>query len=231
MAVRVIEVHESVFAEKDRIARETRHLLKAQGTFMVNLMASPGAGKTTTLLRTFNVLREEYSCGVMEADIDATVDADRMQAAGVRTIEVHTGGACAMDAVMTRDALQAFDTKDLDLLVLENVGNLVCPAEEDVGASCRVNILSVPEGDDKPLKYPLMFEVCDAVLINKIDAEAYFDFDRERAAANIRLRNPDAEIFFVSAKTGEGFDAWTDYLRGKIREWKSSAQVTGNEIT
>ena len=220
MAVRVIEVHESVFAEKDRIARETRRLLKAQGTFMVNLMASPGAGKTTTLLRTFNVLREEYSCGVMEADIDATVDADRIQAAGVRTIQVHTGGACAMDAVMTRDALQAFDTKDLDLLVLENVGNLVCPAEEDVGASCRVNILSVPEGDDKPLKYPLMFEVCDAVLINKIDAEAYFDFDRERAAANI-----------VSAKTGEGFDAWTDYLRGKIREWKSSAQVTGNEIT
>ena len=232
MAVRVIEVHESVFAEKDRIARETRRLLKAQGTFMVNLMASPGAGKTTTLLRTFKALRDAYSCGVMEADIDATVDADRMQDAGVRTMQVHTGGACAMDAVMTRDALQAFDTKDLDLLVLENVGNLVCPAEEDVGAACRINILSVPEGDDKPLKYPLMFEVCDAVLINKIDAEAYFDFDRERAAANIRLRNPNAEIFFVSAKTGEGFDAWTDYLRRKIGEWQSGAQAaddhTGN---
>ena len=220
--VRVIEVHEGVFAENDRIAAATRRQLSAQKTFMINLMASPGAGKTTTLLRTFAALKDEFSIGVMEADIDATIDAERMQAAGARSIQVHTGGNCAMDAEMTRDALQEFPTEDLDLLVLENVGNLVCPAETDTGATVNVEILSVPEGDDKPLKYPLMFQVCDVVLINKIDTREYFPFDDEAVKARIHALNPNAEIFFLSAKTGEGFDAWTDWLRGRLLETKSN---------
>lgn len=221
--LKIIDVHESVFANKDRIAEETRRKLHDQGTFLVNLMASPGAGKTCTLLRTFRELRDELRIGVMEADIDAQVDAERMQAEGMRTIQVHTGGACAMDAVMTRDALREFHTEDLDLLFLENVGNLVCPAEEDVGSSARVVILSVPEGDDKPEKYPLMFRVADVVLINKIDAMEYFDFDRERAIRNIRLRNPEAEIIFLSAKTGEGFDTWIRWLRQAVQSWQYNA--------
>lgn len=219
--LRVIDVHQSVYAVNDELAARVRSKLKKDQTFMVNLMASPGAGKTTTLLRTIDRLREKYAIGVMEADIEATVDAEKMQKAGVRSIQVHTGGQCAMDAEMTAQAIKEFQTEDLDLLFLENVGNLVCPAETDTGASVNVAILSVPEGDDKPLKYPLMFEVCQAVLINKIDAKAYFSFDDEKVAERIHARNPLARIFFVSAKTGEGFEEWTAWLDGQISEWNA----------
>ena len=174
---RVINVNVGVFDKNDRVADANRAKLRAQKTFMLNVMASPGAGKTTTLLATIAALKDKYKIGVMEADIDATVDAETMANAGVRSIQVHTGGECAMDAEMTRQALEEFPTEDLDLLFLENIGNLVCPAETDTGASKNIEILSVPEGDDKPLKYPLMFEVCHAVLINKIDTTDYFPFD------------------------------------------------------
>lgn len=216
--VRVIDVNVGVFAENDRIANEVRERNRANGTLLVNLMASPGAGKTTTLLRTVAALRDEVGTGVMEADIDATVDAERMQAAGVRTIQVHTGGECAMDAAMTRQALDEFDAGDLDLLFLENVGNLVCPAEQDTGADLNVEILSIPEGDDKPLKYPLMFEVCQAILVNKTDARSFFPFDDGAFVERVRALNPKAEIFFLSAKTGEGFGPWLDWLRERIAE-------------
>ena len=216
---KVIEVHQSVYAINDAIAEETRQRLKKEKTFMINLMASPGAGKTTTLLRTIQMLGGRYRIGVMEADIDATVDAEKMEQAGVRSIQVHTGGECAMDAEMTMQAMDEFGTSDLDLLVMENVGNLVCPAETDTGASRNVAILSVPEGDDKPLKYPLMFEVCHAVLINKIDTRAYFPFDDEAVKERILRRNPDAKIFFVSAKTGEGFEPWIRWLTSEIDAW------------
>ncbi len=216
---KVIEVHQSVYAINDAIAEETRQRLKKEKTFMINLMASPGAGKTTTLLRTIQMLGGRYRIGVMEADIDATVDAEKMEQAGVRSIQVHTGGECAMNAEMTMQAMDEFGTSDLDLLVMENVGNLVCPAETDTGASRNVAILSVPEGDDKPLKYPLMFEVCHAVLINKIDTRAYFSFDDEAVKERILRRNPDAKIFFVSAKTGEGFEPWIRWLTSEIDAW------------
>ena len=219
--VRVIDVHTGIFALNDSIAEEVRGKLKAQKTFMVNLMASPGAGKTTLLLRTISALKEDYRIGIMEADIDATVDAEKMENAGVRSIQIHTGGECAMDAEMTKQALEEFPTEDLDVLFLENVGNLVCPAETDTGASRRVAILSTPEGHDKPLKYPLMFEVCDVVLINKIDVASYFDFNCDEVLNNIRLRNPDAKVFFLSAKTGEGFEQWTGWLREEIRDWNA----------
>ena len=188
--VRVIDVHQSVYAVNDEIAAKTRASLKEEKTFMVNLMSSPGAGKTTTLIRTANMLGDRYRIGVMEADIDSSVDAEKMAAAGVASIQVHTGGECAMDAHMTMQALDEFDTDGLDLLVMENVGNLVCPAETDTGASSNVVILSYPEGDDKPLKYPLMFEVCHVVLINKIDTKEYFDFDDKAVVERIHERNP-----------------------------------------
>lgn len=216
---RVIDVHQSVYAINDDIAAEVRSRLKTEKTFMVNLMASPGAGKTTTLLRTIDSLKAKYAIGVMEADIEATVDAEKMEAAGVRSIQVHTGGQCAMDAEMTAQAIEEFQTRDLDLLFMENVGNLVCPAETDTGASVNVAILSVPEGDDKPLKYPLMFEVCQAIIINKIDTKAYFNFDDEKVVERIKARNPFAEIFFVSAKTGEGFDKWINWLNQQVEKW------------
>lgn len=217
--IRVIDVHQSVYAVNDDIAAEVRGQLKAEKTFMVNLMASPGAGKTSTLLCTIKHLKETYAIGVMEADIEATVDAETMTAAGVRSIQVHTGGQCAMDAEMTKQAINEFQTKDLDLLFMENVGNLVCPAETDTGASVNVAILSIPEGDDKPLKYPLMFEVCQAVLINKIDTRDYFAFDDAKVVERIKARNPLAEVFFVSAKTGEGFEDWIQWLERQITMW------------
>lgn len=217
--VRVIDVHQSVYSVNDEIAAKTRARLKEEKTFMVNLMSSPGAGKTTTLLRTAKMLGDRYRIGVMEADIDSSVDAEKMAAAGVASIQVHTGGECAMDAQMTMQALDEFDTKGLDLLVMENVGNLVCPAETDTGASRNVVILSYPEGDDKPLKYPLMFEVCHVVLINKIDTKEYFDFDDEAVVERIHERNPLAKVFFVSAKTGEGFEEWVSWLDNNIKEW------------
>lgn len=217
--VKVIDVHQSVYAVNDEIAENVRRKNKEQHTFMVNLMASPGAGKTSTLKRVIATLKDDYKIGVMEADIDATVDAETMEKAGVRSIQVHTGGQCAMDAEMTQEAIEEFHTGDLDLLFLENVGNLVCPAETDTGASINIEILSVPEGDDKPLKYPLMFEVCQAVLINKIDTKKYFRFDDEAVKERILARNPEAKIFFVSAKTGEGFDEFTKWLRNQVDDW------------
>lgn len=223
MSIQVIEVNESVFAGNDRLADETRQKLKKEGTFLLNVMASPGAGKTLVLLRTIGLLKDRYRMGVMEADIDATVDAEKMQANGVRSIQVHTGGECAMNADMTRQALEEFHTEDLDLLFLENVGNLVCPAEEDVGACRSIEILSVPEGDDKPLKYPLMFQVTQAVLVNKIDTKEYFPFDDEAVTRRIHALNPEAKVFFVSAKTGEGFDEWVRWLAGEVDAWKAES--------
>ena len=219
--VKVIDVNVGVFAHNDRVAAEVRQRCRDRNTFLVNVMASPGAGKTTLLLRTVAALRDEYRIGVMEADIDATVDAEKMAEAGVRTIQVHTGGECAMDAAMTRQAIEEFHADDLDLLFLENVGNLVCPAEQDTGASVNIEILSLPEGDDKPLKYPLMFRVCQAVLVNKTDTRRFFRFDDAAFRERVRRLNPGAEVFFLSAKTGEGFEPWLDWLRGRIAAWNA----------
>ena len=216
--LKVIEVNVGVFEANDRVADEVRAINKENGTFLVNIMASPGAGKTTTLLRTIAALKDDFKIGVMEADIDATVDAEKMQAAGVRSIQIHTGGECAMDASMTKQAIEEFHTEDLDLIFLENVGNLVCPAEQDTGADLNIEILSVPEGDDKPLKYPLMFTVCQCVLINKTDTRRFFRFDDEAVIQRIKRLNPTCEIFFLSAKTGEGFEEWTSWLRDTVKK-------------
>lgn len=215
--VKVIDVHTGIFDENNRIADQIRRQNREDHTFLVNIMASPGAGKTTTLLRTIEALKKDYKIGVMEADIDYSIDAEKMQEAGVTTVQIHTGGECAMDAAMTREGLREIPSKDLDLIFLENVGNLVCPAENDTGATVNVEILSVPEGDDKPLKYPLMFQVCQAVIINKIDTRKYFPFDDQAAIDRIHALNPSAEIFFLSAKTGEGFDRWTDWLKKQMK--------------
>lgn len=216
MDFRVLEVKEQVLADNDLAAERTRQLLRAQGVYLVNLMGSPGAGKTSTLLRLIEHLGREYRIGVMEADVDADVDARTVSEAGARVIQLHTGGLCHMDADMTARGLDALEPEGLDLVFLENVGNLVCPAEFDVGADLRMMILSVPEGDDKPLKYPLMFTVSDVMLINKIDTAPIFDFDPAAAAARARALNPDLEIFPVSAKTGDGFDAVAELLRKKL---------------
>ena len=215
--VRVIDVHTGIFDENNRIADEIRRQNQADQTFLVNIMASPGAGKTSVLLRTIRELKKQYRIGVMEADIDYAIDAEKMEREGIPAIQVHTGGECAMDAAMTRQALSEFSSKDFDLIFLENVGNLVCPAENDTGASVNVEILSVPEGDDKPLKYPLMFQVCQVVLINKIDTKKFFAFDDEAVKARIHALNPDAKVFFLSAKTGEGFDQWTGWLKAQLQ--------------
>ena len=217
MAVKVIDVKVGVFDENNRIADEVRTYNRSKGTLMINIMASPGAGKTTTLLRTIDALKDEYKIGVMEADIEASVDAEKMQAAGVSSIQVHTGGECAMDASMVRQALQEFDTDGIDLLFMENVGNLVCTAEQDTGADYNVEILSIPEGDDKPLKYPLMFSICQCVLINKIDTRNWFAFDDDAVKERIRKLNPDADVQKKKKKTGEGFDQWIDWLRDKLQ--------------
>jgi len=217
MAVKVINVKVGVFDENNAIADEVRAYNKSKGTMMLNIMASPGAGKTTTLLRTIDALKDEYRIGVMEADIEASVDAEKMAAAGVKSIQVHTGGECAMDASMVQQTLREFDTEGIDLLFMENVGNLVCTAEQDTGADYNVEILSVPEGDDKPLKYPLMFSVCQCVLINKIDTRTWFPFDDAAVVERIHRLNPDADIFFLSSKTGEGFDQWVDWIKEKLQ--------------
>lgn len=214
--VRIIDVNHGVFEINDTIAEQVRVVNAENNTFMINLMASPGAGKTTFLLKTIESLGNKVKLGIMEADIDASVDAEKMADAGVKSIQVHTGGECAMDAEMTLQALKEFDTSDLDLVILENVGNLVCPAETDTGANKKVVLLSVPEGDDKPLKYPLMFEVADIVVITKIDTMGYFNFDKDAVVRNIRLRNKNADIIFLSAKTGEGFDKWIETLKSWI---------------
>ena len=218
---KIIEVKESVFANNDREAARLREDLKRDKTFLLNLMSSPGSGKTTTLLRTIETLKDELRMGVMEADIDSDVDAEKMAAAGVKSIQLHTGGMCHLDAGMTEQGLKEIGTGDLDLVVLENVGNLVCPAEFDTGAVKNAMILSVPEGHDKPLKYPLIFTVCDALIINKIDVLPYFDFDMDKVVEYARRRNPKLEIFPISAKTGEGVDAWCDWLYRQVTDWQA----------
>ena len=220
MEFKTIELKESIFANNDREADRLRAELKGDKTFLLNLMSSPGSGKTTTLLRTVERLREEMRIGVMEADIDSDVDAVTIAATGAKAIQLHTGGMCHLDAAMTRQGLDGLDAGEADLVVLENVGNLVCPAEFDTGAVKNMAILSVPEGHDKPLKYPLMFQVCDAVLINKIDVAPYFDFDFEKCTEYIRMRNPKAVIFPISAKTGEGIEAVADWLKEEVKNWK-----------
>lgn len=218
---KVIEIKKSVFENNDREADKLREQLKKDRTFLLNLMSSPGSGKTTTLTATIADLKDEYKIGVMEADIDSDVDAKTIARTGAKSIQLHTGGMCHLDAGMTKQGLDSFDASDFDVVVLENVGNLVCPAEFDTGASKNAMILSVPEGDDKPLKYPLMFSICDAVLINKIDTKIVFDFDDNAVVERIKKLNPKAEIFFISAKTGEGVKAWTDWLRKEIDEWNA----------
>lgn len=218
---KVIEIKRSVFESNDREADKVRQQLKADRTFLLNLMSSPGSGKTTTLKQTIAALKEEYKIGVMEADIDSDVDAKTIAETGAKSIQLHTGGMCHLDAGMTKQGLDSFGANEFDFVVLENVGNLVCPAEFDTGASKNAMILSVPEGDDKPLKYPLMFTVSDCVLINKIDTKSVFDFDDEAVVERIKKLNPNCEIFFISAKTGEGIDAWTNWLRKEINSWNS----------
>ena len=216
---KVLEIKQSVFADNDREAEELRAELKRKGVFLLNLMSSPGAGKTTTLSRTIEALKDEMKIGVMEADIDSDVDAQTISNLGVKAIQLHTGGMCHLDAAMTKQGLEGLETGDVELAILENVGNLVCPAEFDTGAVKNAMILSVPEGDDKPLKYPLMFSICDVVLINKMDVLPYFDFDLEKCKAHIAMRNPNAKVITICARTGEGMKAWCAWLRDEVSAW------------
>ena len=219
--VKVIEVRESVFANNDREADRVREKLKSKKTCLINLMSSPGAGKTTTLRRLIGDLSTEISIGVMEADIDSTVDAEAIAETGAKAIQIHTGGMCHLDAGMTEQGLDEIGYEEFDLLVLENVGNLVCPAEFDTGAAFNMSILSVPEGHDKPLKYPLMYEVCKALVVNKVDVLPYFDFDMEKLIEYATRRNPSIKIFPVSAKTGEGFEELEAWLKSEVGIWNS----------
>lgn len=219
--IRVIQIKQSIFADNDADAQKLRGQLKQEKTFLLNLMSSPGSGKTTTLLRTIERLKHQLRMGVMEADIDSSVDAEAISAAGVRTIQLHTGGMCHLDADMTRQGLRELGTEDLDLAILENVGNLVCPAEFDTGAVKNAMILSVPEGHDKPLKYPLIFTVCDALIINKIDVLPYFDFDMDKVRQYALARNPRLQIFPICAKSGEGVDAWCQWLKDQVSAWQT----------
>ena len=216
---KVIEIKESVFADNDRDAELLRGELKEKGVFLLNLMSSPGAGKTTTLMKTIDALRDKVKIGVMEADIDSDVDARTISESGAKVIQLHTGGMCHLDADMTHQGLREMGTDDVELAILENVGNLVCPAEFDTGAVKNAMILSVPEGHDKPLKYPLMFSICDVVLINKIDVLPYFDFDMEKCREYILTRNPAAKIIPISARTGEGIDEWAGWLLEEVNKW------------
>ena len=218
--VRVLEIKESVFADNDRQADNLRRELKEQGVFLMNLMSSPGSGKTTTLKGTIEQLKDRFRIGVMEADIDSDVDAKAIAETGVKSIQLHTGGMCHLDAEMTRQGVEGLGVADVDLAILENVGNLVCPAEFDTGAGINITILSVPEGDDKPAKYPLVYTVSDVVLINKVDALAVFDFDKELVEKRIHTLNPKAQIFYISAKKDEGFEPWINYLKEKMKEWE-----------
>ena len=219
--IRVIEVKQSVFANNDARAELLRQELKENKTFLLNLMSSPGSGKTTTLMRTIERLKDRIRIGVMEADIDSSVDAHTISTTGVKAVQLHTGGMCHLDAEMTRQGLEELGTEDLDLAILENVGNLVCPAEFDTGAVKNVMILSVPEGHDKPLKYPLIFTVCDVLIINKIDVLPYFDFDMEKVTEYAHMRNPNLKIFPICAKTGEGVDAWCQWLADAVDQWNN----------
>ena len=220
--VKILEVKENVFKENEVNATTVREEFKAKKKLMINVMSSPGSGKTTTLVRTIQMIQPEYKVGVMECDIDASVDAETIQASGAKSIQLHTGGMCHMDAQMTKQGLDEMGIEDIDVCFIENVGNLVCPAEFDTGADINLTILSVPEGDDKPAKYPLMYEVSDIVLVNKIDALAVFDFDKTLMEERVHKLNPNAKIFYISAKTGEGFDAWMNELRSLIQERKGA---------
>lgn len=217
--IRIIEVKQSVFEDNNKDAEELRKKLKEEKTFLLNLMSSPGSGKTTTLKALAKELFGKLRWAVMEADIDSAVDAEAMVNAGVPSIQIHTGGMCHLDADMTRQGLSQLDTENFDLVVLENVGNLVCPAEFDTGASKNMTILSVPEGHDKPLKYPLMYETCDLLVINKTDVMDYFDFDKEKVVEYARMRNPEIEVIFISAKTGEGIPALADWIIRNVNDW------------
>ncbi|BBF44883.1 [NiFe] hydrogenase nickel incorporation-associated protein HypB [Lachnospiraceae bacterium KM106-2] len=219
--VRVLEIKQSVFADNDKQADKLRAELKEKGVFLLNLMSSPGSGKTTTLTRTIEALRDTLKIGVMEADIDSDVDAHTIAQTGAKAIQLHTGGMCHLDAEMTRQGIDGLEVGDVELAILENVGNLVCPAEFDTGACKNAMILSVPEGHDKPLKYPLMFSICDVVLINKIDVMPYFDFDMEKCKEYIAMRNPNAKVIPICAKTGEGIEEWTNWLKEQVKEWNA----------
>lgn len=216
---KILEIKESVFEDNNRQANLLREELKNQKTFLLNLMSSPGSGKTTTLVKTINLLKDEIKIGVMEADIDSDVDAHTISDTGVKVIQLHTGGMCHLDADMTKQGLEGLNTKDIDLAILENVGNLVCPAEFDTGASKNAMILSVPEGDDKPLKYPLMFQIVDVLLINKIDVLEYFEFDLDICIERVKNLNPNVKIITISAKTGEGIEEFADWLRMEVKKW------------
>ena len=219
--VKILEVKQSVFAANDQEAAALRAELKERKIFLLNLMSAPGSGKTTTLRRTIAALKGELRIGVMEADIDSDVDAKAIAETGAKAIQLHTGGMCHLDAAMTRQGLDGLGADDVDLVVLENVGNLVCPAEFDTGAVKNAMILSVPEGHDKPLKYPLMFQVCDVVLVNKIDVLPYFDFDMDKCREYVAMRNPKAKVIPICAKTGEGIDQWAGWLKEQVREWQN----------
>lgn len=219
---KVYEIKQRVFADNDLEADKVRTELKKDKTFLLNLMSSPGAGKTTTLTKTIDAMKHDFRIGVMEADIDSAVDAETISKTGAKVIQLHTGGMCHLDADMTRQGLLELDTSDVDLAILENVGNLVCPAEFDTGAVKNAMILSVPEGDDKPLKYPLMFQVCQCLLINKIDVLPYFDFDLEECKKRVLKLNPDMKIIPISARTGEGMDEWIDWLKEETSSWNES---------
>ncbi|MFC2377263.1 hydrogenase nickel incorporation protein HypB [Lancefieldella rimae] len=218
---RVIEVKQSVLASNEQKADELRSKMKEKGTLLINLMSSPGSGKTTTLRRTIKALKGKLDIAVMEADIDSDVDAAAISEVGAQTIQLHTGGMCHLDAAMCAQGLEGLAAGDADVIFLENVGNLVCPAEFDTGAGVNVTILSVPEGDDKPLKYPLMYQVCDLVLVNKTDVMPYFDFDLDVLYKNVAMRNPKARVIPISAQTGDGMDAWYQWLRERVAAWKT----------
>ncbi|KEJ01936.1 hydrogenase accessory protein HypB [Clostridium sporogenes] len=217
---KVIEIKKSVFEDNDQQANLLREELRKEKTFLLNLMSSPGSGKTTTVLRTIEALKDEMNIGVLEADIDSEVDAHTVAQAGAKVIQLHTGGMCHLDADMTKQGLLGLGTEGVDFAILENVGNLVCPAEFDTGASKNAMILSVPEGDDKPLKYPLMFSIVDVVLINKIDTIANFDFDFKAVEEHIKKLNPNIKVIKISAKTGEGIDEWINWIRTEVKNWR-----------
>ncbi|MBO7397141.1 MAG: hydrogenase nickel incorporation protein HypB [Bacteroidales bacterium] len=222
--VKIIEIKKSVFGENLRDAEELRSELKEKGIFLLNLMSSPGSGKTTTLIKTLSLLKDRLRIAVMEADIDSDVDARKIrEATGIESIQLHTGGMCHLDAEMTRQGLENLPLEGVDLVILENVGNLVCPAEFDTGSCTNAMILSVPEGHDKPLKYPLMFSVCDTVIINKTDVLEYFDFDMEKCREYVHMRNPRAHIIPVSAKTGEGIPELADWIYKLVTNWKNDS--------
>ncbi len=224
--IKVIEIKKSVFANNDKDAAVLRQELKAKGVYLLNLMSSPGSGKTTPLIQTLNRIKDKLRVAVMEADIDSNVDAVKIkEATGVPSIQLHTGGMCHLDAEMTRQGLDNVALDQLDLVILENVGNLVCPAEFDTGACRNAMILSVPEGHDKPLKYPLMFSVCDLVLVNKMDVLPYFDFDLEKCREYVRMRNPQAQVIPICAKTGEGIDAFAQWLLQEVAQWKRDSLI------